>query len=502
MTTVINNNNIHNLVKLYCTNQKNELPEDLRNIPIGNWDVSKVTNMEKLFMNYSNFNEPLNGWNVSSVTNMSKMFRKCKSFNQPLDNWNVSNVSKMDYMFSVCSTFNQPLNNWRVSNVNNMFCMFFTCLTFNQLLTQWDVSNVENMEFMFFMCRKFNQPLNIWKVTKVKSMNNMFGYCLSFNQNLNNWDVSNVNNMSRMFYKCAKFNQPLNNWNVSRVNDISSMFDNCHSFDQPLNNWNLSTNVNFTSIFDGCPISEENKPALIIQKEHEKNDERLQYLILKTPLEKSLLQINPSSQNGSDLINMEQDINVLNFINEDPKNIAFYFNNQIYLTSKDSLHYSITDPENKGKNIKYECLRTGSMNPSNIVFTNPYFSMRTIGSYGLVSLGQINEIIQNESIRYVEMTTEPMKQLVSTASFQVTGPNPNYVSASHCQEGQGENVYNLLNITNKTNVSENENEDEQKIKRPKLGGKKRKYTKRRTHRRKHRGTKKRKIKEDNKSKRR
>jgi hypothetical protein len=101
-----------------------------------------------------------------------------------------------------------------------------------------------------------------------------------------------------------------------------------------------------------------------------------------------------------------------------------------------------------------------------------------------------------------------MKQLVSTASLQATGPDPNYVSASHCQEGQGENVYNLLNITNVTNASEDGNEDEQKIKRPKSGGKKRKYTKKITHkkthkrtqRRTHKRTKKMKIRRNNKSK--
>jgi hypothetical protein len=232
-------------------------------------------------------------------------------------------------------------------------------------------------------------------------------------------------------------------------------------------------------MFSFCPISQENIPRRL-----QSQDERQQYLDVNTPLENSSIQINPSSQIGSDLINMERDINVLNFMNEDPKNIAFYFNNQICLTNKDSLHYSITDPENKGKNIKYECLRTGSMNPSNIVFTNPYFSMRTIGSYGLVSLGQINEIIQNESIRYVEMATEPIKQLVSTASLQTTGPNPNYVSASHCQEGQGENVYNLLNIVNVSTT----------------GGRKRKYTKRKKNKRtKNKRTKNKRTKKNKKT---
>jgi surface protein len=512
MTTVINNRNIRNLVKLYCTNQKNMLPEDLRNTPIGQWDVSQVTNMNNLFEGYQMFNEPLESWNMSNVTSTILMFHGCKNFNQPLNNWNMSNVVDTSKMFLNCHVFNQPLNNWDMSNVDNINGMFFGCMRFNQSLNDWNVSNVNNMSDLFNHCKSFNQPLNNWNVSNVTDMNRMFYHCETFNQQLDEWDVSNVTDMNNMFSDCNNFNQPLNKWNVSNVTDManmfyfcinfnqpldqwdvsnvtdmSGMFHKCWKFDQPLNNWNLSSARDIVYMFLDCPISEENKPRRLngqqpIQRQ-QPADERQQYLSINTPLENSSLQINPSSQIGSDLINMERDINVLNFMNEDPKNIAFYFHNQIYLTNKDSLHYSITDPENKGKNIKYECLRTGSMNPNNIVYNNPYFSMRTVGSYGLVSLSQINEIIQNESIRYVEMTKDPIKQLISTASLQATGPNPNYVSASHCQEGQGENVYNLLNIVNVTNENENQ------IKRPKLGGKKR--TKKRHKRRtKKRNTKK------------
>jgi surface protein len=293
----------------------------------------------------------------------------------------------------------------------------------------------------------------------------MFSTCNEFNQPLNGWNVSNVNEMYYMFFDCYKFNQPLNDWNVSNVTDMTGMFENCRNFNQPLTNWTVS-NAETHNMFNKCPISEENKP-LSMQRIRQQPQSQVGQQVWTTPLNNSTTQINPSTEIGSDLINMERDINVLNFMNEDPKNIAFYFNNQIYLTNKDSLQYSITDPQNKGKNIKYECLTVNSMSQSNIVFDAPYYSMRAIGSYGLVSLKQINEIIQNESIRYVEMTTEPIKQLVSTASLQATGPNPSYVGASHCQEGQGENVYNLLNITNISTT----------------GGRKRKYTKKRKHKR-------------------
>ena len=96
---------------------QSKLPDALLDHPIGDWNVSRVTNMFGLFFGWSSFNEPLNNWNVSNVINMSRMFHGCTSFNQPLDKWNVSNVTKMEEMFYGCTSFNQPLNNWNVSNV-------------------------------------------------------------------------------------------------------------------------------------------------------------------------------------------------------------------------------------------------------------------------------------------------------------------------------------------------------------------------------------------------
>ena len=96
--------------------------------------------MSYLFSNLK-FNEDISKWNVSNVTNMNRMFRSTKSFNQPLNDWDVSNVTNMAHMFymevgkyKVPSVFNQPLDNWDVSNVVNMSYMFFGAKKFNQSL--------------------------------------------------------------------------------------------------------------------------------------------------------------------------------------------------------------------------------------------------------------------------------------------------------------------------------------------------------------------------------
>jgi surface protein len=123
----IDNSNLWKYVNLYCSGQKQSLPTSLQGLPIGQWDVSKVTDMHYLFSDKLSFNEPLNDWDVSNVTNMMSMFDNCRSFNQPLNKWNVSKVNNMNLMFYGCIAFDQDLSGWDVSSVSNYTKMFDKC---------------------------------------------------------------------------------------------------------------------------------------------------------------------------------------------------------------------------------------------------------------------------------------------------------------------------------------------------------------------------------------
>ena len=72
--------------------------------PISTWEVNEITDMSKLFLNASNFNEDISEWNTERVTNMDSMFENCKSFNIDLRKWknNVKNVVSMNKMFFNC----------------------------------------------------------------------------------------------------------------------------------------------------------------------------------------------------------------------------------------------------------------------------------------------------------------------------------------------------------------------------------------------------------------
>jgi surface protein len=94
-------------------------------VPIGEWNVSGVTDMEWLFTLKDEFNEDISRWDVSNVTNMANMFDGCSEFNQPIGRWNVTNVTDMSDMFMGCDNFLQDLSSWNIlkakSTIKYMF---------------------------------------------------------------------------------------------------------------------------------------------------------------------------------------------------------------------------------------------------------------------------------------------------------------------------------------------------------------------------------------------
>ena len=67
--------------------------------PIGEWDVSRVTDMSNLFKNKKAFNSDISKWDVSSVTNMYAMFLGATSFNHDISKWDMSNANTRAMFF-------------------------------------------------------------------------------------------------------------------------------------------------------------------------------------------------------------------------------------------------------------------------------------------------------------------------------------------------------------------------------------------------------------------
>ena len=152
-----------------------------------------VNDLNNIFTT-SSFNQNINHWDVSNVTDMNRMFYFATSFNQPLNNWNVFNVTDMKRMFDHSSSFNQPLNDWDVSNVVNFYFTFHYATNFNQPLDKWTPCSAEyqggnkGMYRMFRKAYAFNQDLSSWNVPFIPSTPyEFFGYLNLPNSYLPNW---------------------------------------------------------------------------------------------------------------------------------------------------------------------------------------------------------------------------------------------------------------------------------------------------------------------------
>jgi hypothetical protein len=246
------NATIREAVNLWCQDERSKRVAARRYGDITAWNVSRVTDMSRLFANKKDFNDDISQWNVSNVRSMRRMFANASSFNQPLNSWDVSNLFNASHMFSVAISFNQPLHNWNLKSALFLDEMFNRASSFNQPLDPWDVSKVRNMRGMFRGASAFNQPLENWNLTCVRSTTMMFREASSFNQPLNQWDVSQMKTMSLMFCEAVSFNQPLDNWDISNVKDMLAMFRKAKSFNQSLHRWDFSGVENAKAMFQGA----------------------------------------------------------------------------------------------------------------------------------------------------------------------------------------------------------------------------------------------------------
>ena len=127
--------------------------------PIGEWDVSSVTDMSQMFSYKRSFKGDISKWDLSAVKDMSSMFTSATSFNGDISKWDVSSVIDMSGLFMDATSFNGDISKWDVSSVTTMAAMFMAAAVFNGDISKWDVSSVNNMNYMFKDAVLFNQKL-------------------------------------------------------------------------------------------------------------------------------------------------------------------------------------------------------------------------------------------------------------------------------------------------------------------------------------------------------
>jgi hypothetical protein len=226
---------------------------------ISQWDVSNVTTMQRMFHN-SEFDGDISNWDVHNVENMTDMFNGSK-FTGDLNKWDVSKVKLMSGMFGE-SIFEGDISNWNVKNVERMDFMFEGNMVWDGDISKWNVSNVTTMIRMFHNAgfTGKNGSLKNWNVEKVRDTQLMFADS-EFNGDLSGWKLKTATNIRSMFLRSSFNNDSIKDWNkyLNSVRNMNFMFAET-KFSQDLSHWTIDKRCDTSGMFDDCPIKEEYKP--------------------------------------------------------------------------------------------------------------------------------------------------------------------------------------------------------------------------------------------------
>ena len=217
--------------------------------PIADWDVSRITDMSRLFAEADDFSADLSRWDVCNVTDMGRMFSYATAFTSDLSKWNVDSVTDMERIFEGATAFTSDLSKWDVGNVTNMSGMFAYASEFKSDLSTWDVGKVTDMSGMFYEAEAFTSDLGEWNVGNVTNMSDMFAYATAFRSDLSQWIVGNVTDMGGMFFCAHAFASDLSKWDVGNVTDMNGMFNGATAFTSDLSKWDVRNVTTMGSMF-------------------------------------------------------------------------------------------------------------------------------------------------------------------------------------------------------------------------------------------------------------
>ena len=279
---------------------------------ISKWNVSKVKNMEKMFMYANNFNRNLYDWDVGNVTNMNSMFymRYNSSLFVRLSNNGDSSNKERQIISASGTPFGYtpgisvdkwkklywsliiPLTDGASGTIGSLKWAvnewFKNKVSFNMdyknpdgtiggyrdygTIEEWNTSIITDMSELFKDNKAFNKNISNWDVSNVTTMARMFEGAAVFNQDISNWEreqqfgtiikpattLANVENMSHMFKDAKAFNQNIGNWNTENVNNMSHMFDGALVFNKSINSWTVSNVITMASMFKDAKAFNQN----------------------------------------------------------------------------------------------------------------------------------------------------------------------------------------------------------------------------------------------------
>ena len=238
---------------------------DANGVSISNWDVSGVTDMNRLFQNKAAFNADISSWNVAAVTNMYYMFASATAFNQDISSWNDAAVTSYGGMFNsatawtsacfrtdgssstdgpasawLCAPFSSPFSYRSALKMTIDSCLSSdstgaTCVDRNSVsISNWDVSGVTDMSYLFQNKAAFNADISSWNVPAVTNMRSMFYEATAFNQDITGWETTAID-AARSQSTIASMFVGATAWLAAYEQTVTPMWDNV--YDGPSSRW-------------------------------------------------------------------------------------------------------------------------------------------------------------------------------------------------------------------------------------------------------------------------
>ena len=245
---------------------------------ISNWNVSKVTSMNSMFINNGIFNngEPsgnsgtlLNSWSAPYCTDFTSTFSGASAFNQSLINLvslfltstNITGVIPATSSYTNSTkTLNCPGATFTSALVTGKTIIIRTAsITYVSAVQSFtDATNI-----VLTVAYGADIPSNITSIYISKTLASMFSAATKFNQNLNNWSVSNVTAMNSIFSGATAFNNGaignVNNnpltWSAPNCSNFTSMFQSAIAFNQVLPNLVNSSGIIIDASSNGVTLA-------------------------------------------------------------------------------------------------------------------------------------------------------------------------------------------------------------------------------------------------------
>lgn len=214
------------------------LPETLLDADMRGLDVSKMSNLQKVFAGCCNMTTvDISNWDTSNVTSFLGMFITCNSLEtiKGIEKLNTSKLVLLCMTFYACTALKtlDGLENWDVSNVTNLSCAFKNCSKVTSLepIKNWDTSKVTDLESTFSGCGMTSlEPIRNWNTSNVTTISSIFTNCANLTNvdEIKDWDLSNCTSTVGAFSGCSNLvSVNLENWVLPKNGLIFRMFEKC-----------------------------------------------------------------------------------------------------------------------------------------------------------------------------------------------------------------------------------------------------------------------------------